>query len=296
MIDLHLHTVHSDGTDTVKQLLEKAEEKKLEIISITDHDSVDAYFEMENSKDLRNIFKGKIIVGSELHTTYNKVNIEVLAYGIDYKNLRIQKVEQDKIQKNNLNFFKEIGKKLNLKFDENIITIPGDVSKQFASNVFGEEILKYEENQKILLEIGEMFDRNTFYRIHESNPKSPFYIDTSAYYRSIDEVIEDIHNAGGLAFLAHGFEYSFPDKYKTIENILKTTKIDGAECEYPKFSKEQRNYIKELCKKYNKFLSGGTDYHAKNKPNIDLGTGINKNININIDLINDWYQKVKYFE
>ena len=46
MIDLHTHTNHSDGTDSVEELLLNAEKKKLEIISITDHDSVDAYYEL----------------------------------------------------------------------------------------------------------------------------------------------------------------------------------------------------------------------------------------------------------
>ena len=43
MIDLHLHTNYSDGTDTVSELLEKAEQQKIEVISITDHDTVRAY-------------------------------------------------------------------------------------------------------------------------------------------------------------------------------------------------------------------------------------------------------------
>ena len=59
MIDLHLHTNHSDGSDTVKQLLQNAENKKLEIISITDHNSVGAYYELEENPEIRNIFSGK---------------------------------------------------------------------------------------------------------------------------------------------------------------------------------------------------------------------------------------------
>ena len=47
MIDLHLHSNHSDGTDSVAEILKKAEDKKLEIISITDHASIAADFELE---------------------------------------------------------------------------------------------------------------------------------------------------------------------------------------------------------------------------------------------------------
>ena len=48
MIDLHMHTKHSDGTDEVIEILEKAQKANLDIISITDHNTVKAYFELEN--------------------------------------------------------------------------------------------------------------------------------------------------------------------------------------------------------------------------------------------------------
>lgn len=300
MIDLHMHTIHSDGTDTVKELLQKAEAKKLEIISITDHNSVDAYYELEQSPELRQIFTGKLIVGSEIKTTYKGVNIEILAYGIDYKKIKIVKEDQQKVQKEIMQYFKEVGKKLGLTFDEKIQPVCGDTSKQFAGNVFSEEILKYKENKEIIEKIGRFAtikddskDIPIFYRIHESNPNSPFYFNTAKYYKNIDETIEEIHKAGGLAFLAHGYMYPFEEKDKVIEEILKTTNIDGLECEYPVFSEEQRMKLKELCKKYKKFMSGGSDYHALNKSNIDMGTGIDNNLNINKELIQDWMNKVK---
>ncbi len=66
MIDLHLHTTYSDGSDSVKELLEKAEQLNLEIISITDHDSVGAYLELEEHPEIRHKFSGEIIIGSEI--------------------------------------------------------------------------------------------------------------------------------------------------------------------------------------------------------------------------------------
>ena len=109
----------------------------------------------------------------------------------------------------------------------------------------------------------------------------------------MDEVIDDIHNAGGLAFLAHGFLYPFENKEKELEKILSSSKIDGAECEYPMFNQEQRNYLKNLCKKYNKFISGGSDYHAGNKPTVKMGSGENNNLNIDKNLVNDWINRKK---
>lgn len=292
MIDLHLHTNNSDGTDSVEELLIKAEKEKLKVISITDHDSIDAYKELEN-KNIRNKFTGKIIIGAELKTFYKEVPIEILAYGIDYKTLKIHKIKMYELQKKILEDYKTIGKKLGMKFDENIFVSETDTMRKFASFTFANEILKYEENKKILFSIGPECDAATFYRVHASNKESIFYYDETQFSISLEETINRIHEAKGLAFLAHPYLYPYKDKEKIIEEILSEFKIDGLECEYPLFSEEERKKLKELAKKYNKYISGGTDYHADNKPNISLGKGIDGNINIQEEMIEDWIEKVK---
>ncbi len=294
MIDLHTHTNHSDGTDSVEELLKNAEKNNIEILSITDHDSVGAYFELENNPELRNLYSGKIIVGSELKTFYDKVSIEILAYGIDYKKIRIHQVDEQKMQDDILNKYKQIAKQLNLKYDENEMYIDrNNPYKQWGSYVFATEVLKWNENKEILRKIGN-FDPVSFFRVHQSNENSIFYYDESYASIDINETISRIHEAGGLAFLAHGFIYPFKDKIETIEKILTTTDIDGMECIYTLFSGEERKIAFDLCKKYNKYMSGGTDYHAKNKPDIMLGTGRNGNIQVEYEIIKDWTGKIKF--
>lgn len=83
MIDLHMHTKYSDGTDSVKEILSNANKSDLEIISVTDHNTCDAYKEMEMLK-ISDFFKGKIIVGCEFTTSFNNRLIEVLGYGFNY--------------------------------------------------------------------------------------------------------------------------------------------------------------------------------------------------------------------
>ena len=118
MIDLHIHTIYSDGTDSVEELLKKAEDKQLEVISITDHDEVGSYFELEKDKKLRNLYSGKIIIGAELKTVWNRVPIEILAYGIDYKKLRIHKINMKELQKEVLEKLKKVARDLGLIYDE----------------------------------------------------------------------------------------------------------------------------------------------------------------------------------
>ncbi len=87
MIDLHMHTNYSDGTDTVIELLQNAEKANLEIISITDHNTAAAYEELEKI-DVAQYYGGRIIPGIEINTKVLGVPIEILGYGIDYKKMK----------------------------------------------------------------------------------------------------------------------------------------------------------------------------------------------------------------
>lgn len=291
MIDLHMHTVHSDGTDTVKELLEIAEKKKIEVISITDHDELGAYKELENP-DIRKKFSGKIIPGVEISTSYKNIMIEVLGYGIDYKKFKLHKIDFENIQKSVLQQLKTISRQLGLKFDKNIAIDMEDSTKRFAGALFARELLKHKENEEIFEKIGGKFTDITFFRLHQSNPDSPLYIDESHTLLSIEETIKRIHEAGGLAFLAHPFMYPYKNKAETIEEMLINTELDGLECEYVEFSREERDILIDIARRNKKFASGGTDYHHNNKPDIEMGTGRNRNICINREFIKDWENKV----
>ncbi len=292
-IDLHIHTNHSDGTDSVEELLRKAEDKKLEIISITDHDQIGAYKEIDENPALRNLFSGKIITGVELKTHFKGVSVEVLGYGIDYNKIKINALSNEEIQKRYLLKLKNVLDEYKFKYDENELYIDFDnPSKHWSAFTVATEILRHPENSELVKKVGE-FTQNSFYRDHQSNKDSIFFIDETENYDEINQVIKEIHKAGGLAFLAHGYIYPFEDKDKAIEEILSTTDIDGIECEYPWFTEEQKEKAKKLARKYNKYKSGGTDYHADNKPDIELGTGINGNVNVKMDLVEDWINKCK---
>lgn len=69
MIDIHTHTTYSDGSFSVKELLEEAERTGLSLLSITDHNTIQAYQELDNA-NTRNLFSGFIIPGVEITTTY----------------------------------------------------------------------------------------------------------------------------------------------------------------------------------------------------------------------------------
>ena len=87
MIDLHTHTTHSDGSFSVRDLLQEAEKIGLTLLSITDHNKISAYEELQNP-EIRNLFRGRIITGVELTTTYKGETVEILGYNFDLKKMQ----------------------------------------------------------------------------------------------------------------------------------------------------------------------------------------------------------------
>ena len=67
MIDLHMHTTYSDGTESCSTVLKKCQEKNLNFISITDHNTALVYEELED-QSISSLFNGHIISGIELNT------------------------------------------------------------------------------------------------------------------------------------------------------------------------------------------------------------------------------------
>ena len=142
MIDLHTHTNHSDGTDSVEELLLNAEKKKLEIISITDHDTVKEHLEL---RKINNPFTGQIIPGIEITTTYNGEIIEVLGYNIDIDkmNIMVEKYIPTRYQRfqNEFELIKKQYKSIGVIFNEENITF--DPNTESCRVSFVNEIKKY---------------------------------------------------------------------------------------------------------------------------------------------------------
>lgn len=79
MVDMHIHSLYSDGDKNIEEILKKCESKKLDYISITDHNTCEAY---KDEAFKMNLFNGKIVIGSELNAYIGNKRIEFLAYNI----------------------------------------------------------------------------------------------------------------------------------------------------------------------------------------------------------------------
>lgn len=280
MIDLHTHTNYSDGVWTLKELLKEAEKNKVTILSITDHDTVDAHKELRKN-NYKEIFKGRIIPGAEFNAVFEGTKIELLGYKIDidkidtwckktYKENPKYKLDLD----NEFKILVNSCKKNNVKIDD----IKYNKAMGWPIDTIYKNIKKYPENKKLFKEI-EWNDKDIFFRNCTCNPKFPAYLDFSSMLPTAKEVSNTIREANGLVFIAHLFVYPLEEYKEFLDKLREENIIDGVEVYYSKFTSEQIKFLEDYCKKYNLLMSGGTDCHGKKEKGIHVGIGYG-NMNI----------------
>lgn len=294
LIDLHIHTNNSDGDFTSEEILKEAEKEKLEIIAIADHNNISAYKDLKKL-DIENIFSGKIITGTELEFAKDGKLYDMLGYGFNLdllSNTEIIKAGmihstiegQTKI----LKYLMQVCEKIGIIYSKDLVI---ENANNMANDVILDNILTFDENKEILNKMG-IYDRTSFYRQHFCEPKSPFYIDETKGKQDIFYVTRVIHEAGGLAFLAHPYVYKLPNLKEFLDEIVSYGIIDGIECEHRKHSPEEIKWLKKYCDDHKLLKSGGSDKHTKNH---FLGYSNNNNRVIQSSLVEEWIDKIEPF-
>ncbi len=272
MIDLHMHTHYSDGTDTVTELLQKAEKLHLPYISITDHNTCKAYAELKE-KAIRDVYTGRIIPGVELNTKVCQIPIEIVGYNIDIETMQTL-LEETYIPPNERNRLEV--KRIYEKCTQEGITLPEDFvesydGSRYASKYLHNCITRNERNRHLISEAS-WNNSNVFYREYLSDPTTKFFVDMDDILPDFEKASNIIRQAGGLVFLPHIFEYR-KNADKILQYIVEHYAFDGIECYYRNFTKEQTDYLLHICQQRNLYISGGSDYHGRNKKGVEMGIG-----------------------
>lgn len=287
MIDLHTHTNYSDGTWDVKKLIKEAQNSKIEILSITDHDNVKAHLEIRNN-NYNSIFSGKLINGVELNTVANNARVEFLAFNFDLDKINewCNKTYHDEFSDSDLNIeFNEMiksAKKNGIILDE----INYKPEMGWPIDYIFPEIKKHPENKKLFTE-KEWNDSGYFFRCCTCNVDFPIYYNMSNSVPKAEDVVKAIHNAGGKVFLAHLYKYPLRDYKKYLDNLVKNRLIDGLEVYHSSFTEEQTKYLYNYCKDNNLLMCGGSDCHGDKKVNRKIGVGFD-NLNIDKQIVENW--------
>ncbi len=290
MIDMHSHTKYSDGTDTIEEYLRKAQSMNLTTVSITDHNTCKAYEELEKM-DVKKFYSGNIITGVELNTKVLGIPIEILGYKIDYK--KMQELIDKNYITNNERCYIEL-EKLKEKCIKNNIALSEKFIEEYDPNTmwpsqYLHKIITQNAHNKKYIDEDAWNESKVFYRKYMSNPSTIFFVDMDEYLPDFIQASNMIKQAGGLVFIPHIFEYR-DNSEKILQHILDNYKFDGIECFYTTFTKEQTDRLLEICRQRNLLISGGSDYHGKNKVNVELGIG-SGDLRVDEKILEDWNRK-----
>lgn len=105
MIDLHTHTIFSDGTWTLEEMLTNAENANISMLAITDHDTALPHIKLKEI-DIKKFFSGRVIVGGEFNAIFRNTKIELLGY--NFNPVQLQKwIDSTYVKKDEIQGYKE---------------------------------------------------------------------------------------------------------------------------------------------------------------------------------------------
>lgn len=245
IFDLHLHTIFSDGEYTPNEIIKMALELGAKYISFTDHDSINAYKNITVKSDL------KIIKGCEFTTKLDGQGLHILGYGINFQSAELARyfdsLTQTKFER--LKIYQKV-------LENNDLHLPNEFYDYIYQNNYGisaSRIVYYMQENNYLFDRKAIYDEMMTAAI---NVKKPF---KNAY-----DIIGLIHNADGLAFLAHPNRYHL--NYAEIENVtanLKNAGLDGLELYNSATNSTNLAFLQNLSIKYDLLTSGGSDFHSE---------------------------------
>ena len=299
-IDIHTHSNFSDGEISIAHSLAEAERLGLSVFSVSDHNTVEAYTAIPES---RHLFSGSILPAVELSTTFKGDVIEILGYGIDVDKMRTLISEsylsfydkQVKEAKLNTEAMLAAGVVLDEEFARTMIEKPWtlfDPSHKTNRPYLLAEMKRHPENARFFDSDEEFFNlsEQRFTRNYLFNAQSVLYSDQSPLSPDISTVLDIIKKCGGLAFLAHPFSYS--QNVLASLDSLASCGLDGIECFYGTFTADQKKFMYNFCEEKELFKSGGSDYHGRiMRPQNILGHSNGEKIPFS--LIEPWFKKIE---
>lgn len=268
IIDLHVHTNYSDGFDTIEEVISKAKNNGVKVMSLTEHYNLSSYKEaVKLAKEDIEIIEG-IEIGTDMSFLEGKHVCHILGYFVspDIYEL-LDKYEMD-------------------RYECTIKTISLLQKQDIKINI--EDVVKYARSKK---SIGRYDIAIALYELGYAN--SP----NEAYGKYLDhkgknyvnrkkltpfELVDAIAFYGGVPVLAHPKSLRMSEKEEEVFICeLAKAGLKGIEVYNPNNSQAARQKYLTLCEKYNLIPTVGSDYHGgKRKPVIEIGRGINDNLNI----------------
>lgn len=242
-VDLHTHTHYSDGALSPQQLIELAHQNKLDVISITDHDTISA---IPQAIKIGEDFGVEVIPGVELSSDIANREVHILGYFIDIENEELLRY---------LGFFRDE----RLKRAERIVK----KLNYLGLSITLDDVLEEAKNSEI---VGRPHIANAMLRLNLVNNFLEAFSKylgnhAPAYEKKVHispaSAFKIINDAGGLSFIAH--PGNMPENL--IKELIEAG-VDGIEVVHPSHNSFQSNYYKNISSQYFLLAGGGSDFHG----------------------------------
>jgi predicted metal-dependent phosphoesterase TrpH len=260
-IDLHSHTVHSDGSVTPAELVALAAAAGARAVAITDHDTVGGLEEGRAAARKAGI---EFVEGIEISAEYGPGTMHILGYYIDDTSPSLGS---------------SLAKLRHARDDRN-----PEIARRLAAlgiDVTYEEVLELASNNvvgrphfaRLIVERGHARDiQDAFNRFLGKGAAA--YVERKRL--SPQESISLIHQAGGVSVLAHPYQLKLDsvDAAEAVIVDLAGLGLDGVEAVYSRHTTEQRRSFTDLALRRGLFVTGGSDFHGTYKPDISMVRGL----------------------
>lgn len=252
--DMHMHSTCSDGLLTPFELIDKVAEIGLQGLSITDHDTVEAY-----TPDLFAYAKSKhlfLCPGVEFSCQLHAVNVHILGYDFDVNDPAILALcQRHQLRRKDRN--RRILRKLRTK---GILIEEEELESFREAGVIGRPHIA-----SLMIKKGFVSTIKQAFNQFLGDGRSCF--DPGESF-SVDETIKILRGAKGKAFIAHPH---LVKRGRALKELLKKN-FDGIECYYGIFSRKDTQKWLDLAKEKQWLVSGGSDFHGDSKPYNRLGS------------------------
>lgn len=255
-IDLHTHSRLSDGTDTPAQLVEQAAAAGLDVVALTDHDTVAGWDEAIEAAER---FKITIVRGTEFSTTNKGRGQHLLGYNFKSDHPAIVAI---------LSRAATSRKDRAAKLFERLDRLGVGVNRRYVEELAG-EIPNRMHMAAGMVEAGHV---DTVKQAFEKwlNPARPAYV--QRYRPTIEDAIVAIRDAGGVSVIAHPCDDRGEHPItETRFAELAEAGLDGIEVDHQKHDLQARAKLRSIAKNLGLAVTGSSDYHGTNKINHDLG-------------------------
>lgn len=252
-IDLHIHTTHSDGTCSGAKILEIVREKRLAAFAVTDHDTVEGYFE------IRKLLKGgdpEIIPGVELSVRVDDDDLHILGYYFDPHDKKITFALEDFQKKR-----KQRGRLIVQKLNDLGLDLTFEAVEKLADGA----VIGRPHIAEALFKNGQVGSYQEAFDRYIKNG-GPAYIPKEVMGPA--EAVSMIHQAGGLAVLAHPY---IGDMLRYLD-MLTALGLDGLEVFHYSHNRENIAFLKSLVERYGLVATGGSDFHGRSGQNGRVGS------------------------